>query len=67
MNALSHAGIAVVAMAVVGATVATAIAKKKVRELRARGIYPEEGRAAESDVLRLLQAGEKNQAKGVRF
>ena len=62
MNALGNVGIAifvVVALAVVVATVATAMAKKKVSVLRARGLYPEEGKAAESDVVRLLQAGEK--------
>ena len=33
--------------------------KRKVVELRARGIYPQVGMARDEDVLRLLQAGEK--------
>jgi ribosomal protein L7/L12 len=34
-------------------------AKRRLGDLRARGIYPGEGMASDSDVLRLLQAGEK--------
>jgi ribosomal protein L7/L12 len=33
--------------------------EKKVAGLRARGIYPQDGKEREEDVLRLLQAGEK--------
>ena len=47
------------ALAVVAAFVATRAAEKRAAELRARGICPEEEKAAEDDVLRPLQAGEK--------
>lgn len=62
MNAPSSAGPVILvlgAMAVVAAVVAIAIAQRKVRALRARGLYPEEERATASDVLRLLHSGEK--------
>ena len=34
-------------------------ASRKHAELRARGIYPEDGHETDEDVLRLVQAGEK--------
>jgi len=33
--------------------------QKKISALRARGIYPKEGKESEEDVIRLLQAGER--------
>jgi len=39
--------------------VANAANTKKVQSLRVRGLYPEEGKAKDEDILRLLKAGEK--------
>ena len=62
MITFSNASIAlliVVSIAVIFAAIATGAAKRKVGALRARGIYPEEGKETDTDVLHLLQSGEK--------
>jgi ribosomal protein L7/L12 len=58
-NQTGVAGLVVLVLAVILAFAATAASKKKVDALRVRGLYPEEGRATDDDVRRLLQAGEK--------
>jgi ribosomal protein L7/L12 len=54
---LSVAGLCTIAIIIV--LVANRGADNRVTALRLRGVYPEEGKAKEDDVLRLLQAGEK--------
>ena len=52
----------VVAGLALGAVIVTSAAtgaKRRLKDLRVRGIYPREGMAGDKDVLRLLQAGEK--------
>ena len=44
---------------VVLAVVAIRASEKKIAELRARGVYPEDGKETDEDVARLLQSGQK--------
>jgi len=62
MPPFSKATIALIAFAAIAVFLilaAVAASKSRVGALRARGIYPEEGKETDDHVLRLLRAGEK--------
>jgi ribosomal protein L7/L12 len=59
MNALLLIKLIALSAVVFAAFFANAHAQKKLASFRARGIYPEEGKETDEDILRLVQGGEK--------
>jgi ribosomal protein L7/L12 len=58
LQSLGHAQIRLVVFVMV-ALMGNRSTTKKLGTLRERGVYPEEGKETDQDVLRLAQAGEK--------